>query len=291
VCDRACGGAKIGPANIYSAHEAASCSVPKAKTLSASCTPSPVQRLDVHHLPARQRCDFRSHRGCWTVHHCVGLYLSLHLLLSFSIRSDWRRTIFLRGSNEDYTLTMRAQPPDNPAKPVISVCTIILICILRSDWTRTIFLRGSDEDYTLTTRARLLERIRVTLAGRAAEEALLPGGATTYSTGDLKVGSVILIPYNSHTLIILAPWGRHHLLHWRTQGAAFMHLTNNYKMNSARGVEFFVCASVCQGGAAVWRRHHLPATSNGISHLKPYTRGALTSSCCRAAPPPTPLAT
>jgi len=142
----------------------------------------------------------------------------LHLCLSFSIRSDWRRTIFMRGSNEDYTLTTRAQPPDMPAKPVISVCTIILICILRSDWTRTIFLRGSDEDYTLTTRARLLERIRVTLAGRAAEEALLPGGATTYSTGDLKVGSVILIPYNTRTLIIylLAPWGRHHLLHWRT---------------------------------------------------------------------------
>jgi ATP-dependent Zn protease len=56
------------------------------------------------------------------------------------------------------------------------------------DWTRTIFLRSSDEDYTLTTRGRLLERIRVTLAGRAAEEALLPGGPTTYSHGDLKVG-------------------------------------------------------------------------------------------------------
>lgn len=55
------------------------------------------------------------------------------------------------------------------------------------DWTRTIFLRSSDEDYTLTTRARLLERIRVTLAGRAGEEALLDGGATTYSTTDLKV--------------------------------------------------------------------------------------------------------
>ena len=51
------------------------------------------------------------------------------------------------------------------------------------------FLRGSDEDYTLTTRARLLERIRVTLAGRAAEEVLLPGGPTTYSTTDLQVRS------------------------------------------------------------------------------------------------------
>lgn len=63
----------------------------------------------------------------------------------------------------------------------------ILISCRPRDWTRTIFLRASDEDYTLTTRARLLERIRVTLAGRAAEETLLPGGPTTYSTNDLKV--------------------------------------------------------------------------------------------------------
>ena len=48
------------------------------------------------------------------------------------------------------------------------------------------FLRGDDEDYTMTTRARLLERIRVTLAGRAAEELVL-GDATTYSVKDLRV--------------------------------------------------------------------------------------------------------
>ncbi len=54
------------------------------------------------------------------------------------------------------------------------------------DWTRTIFLRGNDEDYTLSTRARILERIRVTLAGRAAEDMLLQGGASTYSATDLK---------------------------------------------------------------------------------------------------------
>ena len=39
------------------------------------------------------------------------------------------------------------------------------------EWTRTIFLRGADEDYTMATRSRLLERLRVVLAGRAAEEA------------------------------------------------------------------------------------------------------------------------
>lgn len=38
------------------------------------------------------------------------------------------------------------------------------------DWTRTLFLRGDDEDYTMSTRGRMLERIRVVLAGRAAEQ-------------------------------------------------------------------------------------------------------------------------
>ena len=54
------------------------------------------------------------------------------------------------------------------------------------DWTRTVFLRGDDEAYTMTTRGRLLERVRVTLAGRAAEEAVL-GNPTTYSVIDLRV--------------------------------------------------------------------------------------------------------
>ncbi len=38
------------------------------------------------------------------------------------------------------------------------------------DWTRTLFLRGDDEDYTMSTRGRMLERLRVILAGRAAEQ-------------------------------------------------------------------------------------------------------------------------
>lgn len=38
------------------------------------------------------------------------------------------------------------------------------------DWTRTIFLRGPDEDYTMSTKGRMFERVRVILAGRAAEE-------------------------------------------------------------------------------------------------------------------------
>ena len=42
------------------------------------------------------------------------------------------------------------------------------------DWTRTIFLRGSDEDYTMSTKGRMLERLHVLLAGRAAEEVRKP---------------------------------------------------------------------------------------------------------------------
>lgn len=38
----------------------------------------------------------------------------------------------------------------------------------------------------MSTRSRLLERVRVTLAGRAAEECLL-GNPTTYSVIDLRV--------------------------------------------------------------------------------------------------------
>ena len=43
----------------------------------------------------------------------------------------------------------------------------------RRDWTRTIFLRGADEEYTMSTKGRMLERLRVILAGRAAEEVRL----------------------------------------------------------------------------------------------------------------------
>ena len=45
---------------------------------------------------------------------------------------------------------------------------------MRRDWTRTIFLRGADEDYTMSTKGRMLERLRVILAGRAAEEVRIP---------------------------------------------------------------------------------------------------------------------
>lgn len=61
--------------------------------------------------------------------------------------------------------------------------------LLRSDWSRTTFARGRDEDYIIMTRGRLLDRIRVVLAGRAAEEvALGEGEMSTYGTADLKVG-------------------------------------------------------------------------------------------------------
>jgi cell division protease FtsH len=53
------------------------------------------------------------------------------------------------------------------------------------DWSRTVFARGADEDYIVVTRGRLLDRVRVVLAGRAAEEAAL-GEASTYGVTDLR---------------------------------------------------------------------------------------------------------
>jgi hypothetical protein len=60
-----------------------------------------------------------------------------------------------------------------------------------SEWSRTIYARGRDEDYLVMTRGRLLDRIRVVLAGRAAEEVVL-GTPSSYSTGDLRVGAPCL---------------------------------------------------------------------------------------------------
>ena len=52
------------------------------------------------------------------------------------------------------------------------------------EFTRTVFFRGPDEDYTMTTRARMLERICVILAGRAAEEHFY-GEPSSYGAKDL----------------------------------------------------------------------------------------------------------
>lgn len=38
------------------------------------------------------------------------------------------------------------------------------------EWTRTIFQRGDDEDYTMATKQHLMDRLRIIMAGRAAEE-------------------------------------------------------------------------------------------------------------------------
>ena len=51
--------------------------------------------------------------------------------------------------------------------------------------SRTVFARGRDEDYLLVTRGRALDRLRVLLAGRAAEE-VLHGAASTYGNGALQ---------------------------------------------------------------------------------------------------------
>lgn len=54
-----------------------------------------------------------------------------------------------------------------------------------SELSRTIFFRMADEEYTLTTKAKLLDRIRVVLSGRAAED-LLFEDPTSYGTKDLE---------------------------------------------------------------------------------------------------------
>lgn len=51
------------------------------------------------------------------------------------------------------------------------------------DWTRTIFLRGPDEDYTMSTKGRMLERLRVIMAGRAAEEVCTLSPSFSLSAG------------------------------------------------------------------------------------------------------------
>lgn len=53
------------------------------------------------------------------------------------------------------------------------------------DWSRTIYARGADEDYLIMTRGRLMDRVRVVLAGRAAEEVAL-GVPTTYGVSDVR---------------------------------------------------------------------------------------------------------
>mmetsp|Transcript_16982 Transcript_16982/g.42620 ORF Transcript_16982/g.42620 Transcript_16982/m.42620 type:complete len:855 (+) Transcript_16982:187-2751(+) len=84
-----------------------------------------------------------------------------------------------------------------------------------TDFSRTIFLRGGDEDYTMTTKARLLERIRVLAAGRAAEDVVFgPGYATTYAMGDIqdlwKLAEKVVTSYGMSDLGITtwAPPGR-----------------------------------------------------------------------------------
>ena len=56
------------------------------------------------------------------------------------------------------------------------------------DWSRTIYARGNDEDYIIMTKGRLVDRVRVILAGRAAEEVMF-GVPSTYGTGDIKDAS------------------------------------------------------------------------------------------------------
>ena len=54
------------------------------------------------------------------------------------------------------------------------------------DPTQTTYNRKRDEDYLFPTRARLLERVQVLLAGRAAEEVYFGDDATSYGSDDVR---------------------------------------------------------------------------------------------------------
>ena len=54
------------------------------------------------------------------------------------------------------------------------------------DPTQTTYNRKRDEDYLFPTRARLLERVEVLLAGRAAEEVYFGDDATSYGSDDVR---------------------------------------------------------------------------------------------------------
>ena len=70
------------------------------------------------------------------------------------------------------------------------------------DWSRVVFLRGDDEDYTMSTRARMMERLQVILAGRAAEEVAFES-ASSYSIGDLKVNQCASRLRSQHAVPLL----------------------------------------------------------------------------------------
>lgn len=107
-------------------------------------------------------------------------------------------------------MVVKLQPPLDPHRTVLTCCIAGLLLGIEAtltgvaifplslttaafsrDWTRTIFLRGDDENYTMTTRGRMMERLQVILAGRAAEEVAYQV-PSTYSISDLRVRKLLL---------------------------------------------------------------------------------------------------
>ena len=71
-------------------------------------------------------------------------------------------------------------------QPVTAACAC-------SQWTRTTFYRGGDDSYVMATYSRLLQRLRVILAGRAAEQVqpcpMLGGPKQVLALAALLMGS------------------------------------------------------------------------------------------------------
>lgn len=138
--------------------------------------------------------------------------------------SDWSRTIYARGRDEDYVILTRgallvplvlrimgitaaASPESSWLLPLLLLLLChVLPCVLHSTnsslcthhWApagpHQLLTDPLINSIHLETPAagRLLDRIRVLLAGRAAEE-IMQGSPSTYSNADLKVSAVVLL--------------------------------------------------------------------------------------------------
>ena len=125
---------------------------------SATC-----RRVMAHVLPPHDVCHVQQHKPA-----CNPSWILLTKLLHVCQRRDM------------------LHPNRRACSPVALVFMQQAGVLGHRDWTRTTFLRGDDEEYTLATRGRMMERLQVILAGRAAEEVAFDM-PTTYSMSDLKV--------------------------------------------------------------------------------------------------------
>lgn len=154
--------------------------------------------------PGFQRCGITSPP--------LAVKIILPLPLDSPERSDWSRTIYARGRDEDYVILTRGaallllwglwllwgllmNSAAAAAAAAVATAMVPLACCCFSASVLQLPCAGHHPNnfwFSLThfrfssAAGRLLDRIRVLLAGRAAEEIML-GSPSTYSNADLKV--------------------------------------------------------------------------------------------------------